>query len=100
VVILQNGHTSTPHTSIVCDRYSANAKRWSFGDPVRAVASERLVKWDGLAIGLIVVVIAAAMFLERLRKKDRRRESRIVQMSERVSRMSRILSEKSSGRST
>jgi hypothetical protein len=77
VAILQTEHTLKPHTSIVCDRYSGNAKRWSFGDPVRAVVSKRLIKWDGMAIGLIVVVIAAAMFLERLRKKDRRRDSRI-----------------------
>ena len=77
VVVSQTEHTLKQQTSIVCDRYSANAKRWSFGDPVRAVVSERLIKWDGMAIGLIVVVIAAAMVLERLRKEDRRRESRI-----------------------
>ena len=82
VVILQTEHTLKPQTSIVCDRYSANANRWSFGDPVRAVVSERLIKWEGMAIGLIVVVIAAAMFLERLRKKDRLRESRIEAASD------------------
>jgi hypothetical protein len=62
---------AVPHTITVCDRYAGNAKRWSFGDPVRAISSERLTKWDGMAIGGIVVVIGAATFLEWRRRKSR-----------------------------
>ena len=69
VVYSETQHASNSRTIIVCDRYSGNAKRWSFGDPVRAIPSERLTKWDGMAIGGIVLVIGAATFLERRRRK-------------------------------
>jgi hypothetical protein len=78
VVYSETQHASTSRTIIVCDRYSGNARRWSFGDPVRAVSSERLIKWDGMAIGGFVVVIGAATFLERRRRKNRPLDSGVT----------------------
>jgi hypothetical protein len=75
VIYSETQHAST---SIVCDRYSGNARKWSFGDPVRAVPSERFIKWDGMAIGGFVVVIGAAMFLERRRRKNRPLDSGVM----------------------
>ena len=78
VVVLEGQDASTTHTNVICDRYSGNAKRWSFGDPVRAFPSERLGKWDGMAIALIVLVIGATMFLQRRRKKSGPLDSRVM----------------------
>lgn len=68
--------SSTPivRTISVCDRYTGNAKTWSFGDPVRAIGAERLTKWNGFIVGGIVIVlvaIEAVTFYERRRRKRR-----------------------------
>jgi hypothetical protein len=69
VVYVETQHASTSRTITVCDRYSGNAKRWSFGDPVRAIPSERFTKWDGMAVGALVLVSAVGTFFERRRRK-------------------------------
>jgi len=51
------------HTVTVCDRYSGNAKRWSFRDPVRALYSEPVTRWDGeILVGIALVIAATVLY--------------------------------------
>lgn len=59
------------HTVTVCDKYSGNSKRWSPGDPARALYDEPFTRWDGVILAGIAVVIGAGLLIERL--ADRRR---------------------------
>ena len=54
------------HTVTVCDAYSGNSKRWSPGDPVRALYSEPFTKWAGIILVGIALVIGAVLLIERL----------------------------------
>jgi hypothetical protein len=63
-------HTNVvSHTITVCDRYGANTKHWSPGDPVRALSSERLTKYNGFVVAGIVIVVGAAGFFEWRRQR-------------------------------
>jgi hypothetical protein len=54
------------HTITVCDRYSGNAKRWSVGDPVRALYAEPLTRWNGeIVVGIALVIGAAVLYNRR-----------------------------------
>lgn len=56
----------------VCDWYSANAKRWTFGDPVRSVANVWLATWeDAAALGGIATWIAVSVWRGRRRERER-----------------------------
>jgi hypothetical protein len=59
-----------PHTITVCDAYSGNTKHWSPGDPVRALRSERINKWNGAILVVIVLAIGTGVFFDR-RKQSR-----------------------------
>ena len=64
LISVNHGNTTT-HTIIVCDVYSGNAKRWSPGDPVRALYSEPLTGWNGGILVAIALAIGAAVFFDR-----------------------------------
>jgi hypothetical protein len=70
VVFDATHNNAESHTITVCDVYAGNAKRWSPGDPVRALYSERLTGWDGAIVVGIALVIGAAVLFER-RKQSR-----------------------------
>jgi hypothetical protein len=54
------------HVVTVCDAYTGNSKRWSPGDPVRAVVSEPFTRWYGVILVGIALVIGALLLIERL----------------------------------
>jgi hypothetical protein len=60
------------HTVIVCDAYTGNSKRWSPGDPVRALGSERANRWEYGIVVVIVLAIGAGVFFERRQQRRSR----------------------------
>jgi hypothetical protein len=57
---------------IVCDWYTANAKRWTFGDPARSVATTWIGTWtDAAIVGGIVAVIVGYCWNERRKARNR-----------------------------
>jgi hypothetical protein len=68
VVFEATHNNAVQHTITVCDAYSGNAKRWSPGDPVRALRSERPNRWEGGIVVAIVLAIGAGVFFERRRQ--------------------------------
>jgi hypothetical protein len=70
--VFQATHTGpVSHTIIVCDVYSGNAKRWSIGDPVRALYSEPLTGWNGtIVVGIALAIGTAAVFERRRRRRS------------------------------
>jgi len=53
------------HLVTVCDAYSGNSKRWSAGDPVRALSSEPFTRWDGVILVGISLMIGGVLLIER-----------------------------------
>jgi hypothetical protein len=65
----------------VCDWYSANAKRWTFLDPVRSVFTTWIGSWiDAAVVGGIAACIGVAVW--RGRKRDREYEQYLAQLHE------------------
>jgi hypothetical protein len=61
-------------TVTVCDWYTANAKRWTFLDPVRAIQREWLTSWvDAAILGGIAAAIAG--YVVRQRRAQRREDA-------------------------
>jgi uncharacterized membrane protein len=66
----QNGDTETV---TVCDWYAANAKRWSFGDPARAVFTTWIGGWvDAAVVGGIAAAIGGYVWRDRRRSRRER----------------------------
>lgn len=67
---------------LVCDWYTANEKRWTFGDPVRAIYSIEIRNWKRSAIvGGILLLMVIAVWRNRRRATRRKallREYRAV----------------------
>jgi hypothetical protein len=59
-------HDVKTHMVTVCDAYSGNSKRWSPGDPARALYSEPFTRWDGVVLVGIALVIGVVLLIERL----------------------------------
>lgn len=54
----------------VCDFYSANAKRWTFADPVRAVFTTWVTGWlDAAVLAGIAVIIGVMYWRDRRQKR-------------------------------
>jgi hypothetical protein len=59
----------------VCDFYSANAKRWTIGDPVRAIFTTWITGWaDAAILGGIASAIGFSFWRGQRRERERRRE--------------------------
>jgi hypothetical protein len=58
----------------VCDFYSANAKRWTFGDPARSLVTTWVGTWvDAAILGGIAAMVFGYRWNER--RKDRKRQA-------------------------
>jgi hypothetical protein len=76
VVFEATHNNAVQHTIVVCDAYTGNAKRWSPGDPVRALRSERPNRWEGGIVVVIVLAIGAGVFYERWKQSRSKSRAR------------------------
>ena len=66
----------------VCDFYTANAKRWTFGDPVRSVFTTWIGGWeDAAVVGGIAAAIGAYVWRGRRRSRRVREQQALLDLS-------------------
>lgn len=64
----QVGNDGDTQMVTVCDWYSANAKRWTFLDPARAVATTWITGWaDAAILGVVAASIGGCVLYTRRR---------------------------------